>query len=310
VTAPTVSVVVPTRNRWRLLADALASVWAQEDVSVETVVVDDASDSPPPRSLEQEIRARGSLLVQGRRTGAACARNQGIAAARGEWVAFLDDDDLWAPAKLRLQLEACDEADAAFAYTGVVLVDQDASLLDVTETPGPEGLHERLLRANELNGSTTIVRTEVVRAVGGFDEHLALLADWDLWLRITDVATAAYVPAYLVAYRQHSANMVVAGGHLQAEFEYLSNKHREDGKRHGVAFDAVSFDRWLAWGARRAGDRRTAARIYARSAVRRRNVGNLLRAGAVLVREWSRPTPPDPGSVPGVDWLKRYRAER
>src|SRR5438105_2362909 len=97
-----VSVVVPTRNRPRLLACTLRSILAQVDVDLELIVVDDASS--PPAIVPTDRRVR--LIRHTTQLGVSAARNTGIAAACGRWLAFCDDDDLWAPRKLTEQLIA------------------------------------------------------------------------------------------------------------------------------------------------------------------------------------------------------------
>src|SRR2546427_7128355 len=101
-----VTVVIPTRNRSRLLPVAVASALGQEDVEVEVVVVDDASTDETPDLIADLADERVRVLRLSTRHGVARARNIGIAEARGGWLAFLDDDDIWGPRKLRWQLDA------------------------------------------------------------------------------------------------------------------------------------------------------------------------------------------------------------
>ena len=123
---PTVSVVIPTRNRADVLkAHALPSALAQRDVDVEVVVVDDGSDDDDDRrALEGLTDSRVRVVRHATREGQSRARNTGIEAALGEWIAFLDDDDLWSPDKLREQLDAAAADHAEFVYTGGVMVDE------------------------------------------------------------------------------------------------------------------------------------------------------------------------------------------
>src|SRR5262245_21923057 len=100
---PLVSVIVPTRDRPTLLARALASIDAQTFCAGEIIVVDDGSQNPPHEVIAGFPSVR--LIVLPRRGGAAAARNVGIRASRGEFVAFLDDDDAWLPSKLERQVE-------------------------------------------------------------------------------------------------------------------------------------------------------------------------------------------------------------
>src|SRR5437773_12542953 len=99
-----VSVVVPTRNRPRMLATCLRARLAQVDVDCEVIVVDDGSSPPVSARTDAHVK----LIRHATPQGASAARNSGIAASRGEWVAFCDDDDLWAPDKLSAQLDAAD----------------------------------------------------------------------------------------------------------------------------------------------------------------------------------------------------------
>src|SRR5215218_11160313 len=105
MTTATVSVVIPTRNRWHLLPRALGSALRQEALNVEVVVVDDGSD-PGASSIPQLDDERVKLIRHEKQKGVAAARNSGIRVASAKWVAFLDDDDLWAPHRLRLILDA------------------------------------------------------------------------------------------------------------------------------------------------------------------------------------------------------------
>src|SRR5262249_13690716 len=119
--APEISVVIPTHNRWSLLSTgALASALCQEDVRHEVIVVDDGSSDETPDRLSKIKRAGLQVLRHKRPLGVAVARNAGIASARGEWVAFLDDDDFWAPRKLRSQLDTAAATRASFVYSDVL----------------------------------------------------------------------------------------------------------------------------------------------------------------------------------------------
>ena len=104
MTAPQVSVAMPTRNRWPMLEQALRSALGQEAVELEVIVVDEASSDGTPERLDRIGDERVSFLRHDTPRGPAAARNAAIERARGEWIAFLDDDDLWAPGKLRTQL--------------------------------------------------------------------------------------------------------------------------------------------------------------------------------------------------------------
>src|SRR3954454_24545600 len=145
---PEVSVLIPTRNRCGRLMRTVASALAQEEVELEVVVVDDGSTDETAHRLESVSDPRLRVLRNDRGLGQARARNKAIEAADGEWVAFLDDDDLWAPQKTRVQLESARAAGASFVYGTALVVDDSFRLLEVHEAPEPADLLCALVRGN------------------------------------------------------------------------------------------------------------------------------------------------------------------
>lgn len=311
---PEVSVVVPTRDRWQLLPRTLASVLAQEGVQVEVLVVDDGSAAPPSAEEVTGGDARVSLLSHESSRGVARARNTGIRAARGDWIALLDDDDLWSPGKLREQLAAARAAGADWAYSAVVLVDGELRGLEALPAPAPDAVLDQLIAhptsAIPAGASNVCARTEVVRDLGAFDERLFHLADWDLWLRLAEVGSPAACPEQHVAYVRHRDSMLLKMPEpLLEEAEYLFEKHAALAAQRGTAFDALRFERWVASGHRRAGRRGKAARIYLRGAVRHRRPSNLLRAAGAIIGEriWRSASPYRyEQGVPTPEWLRGY----
>jgi glycosyltransferase involved in cell wall biosynthesis len=278
--------VIPTKDRWRVLStSALPSALGQERVEVEVVVVDDGSSDGTEAALAELREPRLRVVRHSSPRGVARARNAGVAAARGEWVAFLDDDDIWSPEKLRRQIDAAQARQAAFAYSAAAWVDEDKRFLNVFEPPDPEGLASRLLRWNELwaGSSNVVARTEVVRRLGGFDEQLFQLADWDLWIRLACEHRASAVDQVLIGYVVHSDSMLLTDRRdVFAEFRYLTEKHRDLSARLRTRPDAAKFWRWVAAGHLRAGRRLAAARTYAHGAVVTRDPQSFLRALASL----------------------------
>jgi glycosyltransferase involved in cell wall biosynthesis len=282
-----VSVVIPTRNRWRLLStSALPSAFAQEAVEHEVIVVDEGSEDATATELARLDDERLRVIRHDAPRGVAHARNAGVAAARGAWVAFLDDDDLWSPWKLRRQLDAAATADASFAYSAAAWLDERRRYRHTLAPPPADGLAARLLRWNELwaGGSNVVARTDLVRRLGGFDEQLFQLADWDLWIRLALEGRAAVVEEPLVGYLVQPESMLLTDRRdVFAEFRYLVAKHRETSERIGSRPDAAKFARWVAAGHLRAGRRRAAAATYARGAIATRSLGLLPRALVALL---------------------------
>ena len=322
-----VTVVIATRDRWRFLRRTLAAASAQTDVRFEIVVVDDASIDETPARLA-EVRDPAVRVVRNPRSlGPSSARNAGIAMAKGEWIAFLDDDDLWAPRKLRAQLDAARSTDALFVYAGAAVIDEDAVAVRVWPFPDPADLMPLLLRENVVPGgaSNPIAKTQLVRAVGGFDERLAYAADWDLWITLAAAAPVAGCPEVLIGYQRHSGNTVnsMRREEILDELRYLRDKHRPLARAWGVRFDPIAttwlWDEWRrqtllrAAAHLRAGRRIRAARDLAGSAWTYRSWRDLWAAAGALT--WTKPdatqgrraSERNQRSVPQPGWLELHR---
>ena len=183
-----VTVVTPTRDRAEiLLAHALPSALAQEDVSFELVVVDDGSTDDTASWLAELGDERVRVVRHEASRGTAAARNAGIAAARGDWVAFLDDDDLWAPTYLRRMLDAA--GDAGWVYCAGVVVDGAGDVVDTLVAADPTTVRTAIRHGNVVGGgSALLARTDLLRRLGGLDETLVYVEDWDLCIRLADAA--------------------------------------------------------------------------------------------------------------------------
>lgn len=285
-----VTVVIPTWNRWQLLSRAaLPGALAQQDVELEIVVVDDGSTDETPERLAELAARDGRLRVVTHRSrrGVAQARNAGIEAARGEWVAFLDDDDLWSPEKLRRQLVAARAANAELVYSGAIMLDAAWRAIAEEPPPSPVDLARTLLVRNLMPaGCSNVVATRsLLRRHGGFDEQLYQLADWDLWLRLALDARVACTAEALVGYVTHAENMVIeTRSDVMQELDYLEWKHAALSRAYGVRFDRLWVARWIAGSNRRAGRRLRASALYLRAGIEHRSRPDVLRAGAVLTR--------------------------
>lgn len=205
---PLVSVVIPNYNYARFLGQAIDSVLAQTYPSVEIVVVDDGSKDESAHVLRQyEGRVRPILQVN---QGVSAARNNGIAASRGEAIAFLDSDDVWDPRKIELQVRKLEDPAVGLVHSGIEYVDSNGRSLAV-DLAGAEG---KILRRHALfrvptvrSGSTALVRRSCLDKVGLFDVSLSTSADWDMWRRIGAVSEVRMIPLPLVKYRLHDGAM-------------------------------------------------------------------------------------------------------
>ncbi|WP_025321592.1 glycosyltransferase family 2 protein [Deferrisoma camini] len=184
---PRVSVVIPTRDRLGLVDEAVASVLAQTFPDLELVVVDDGSTDGTAEHLARRFPDPRLRVVVQENRGASAARNRGAAETSGEWLAFLDSDDLWRPEKLERQLAALDaHPEVPAAYTEEVWYRRG-------RWANPRKIHakhsgwifERCLPLCIISPSSVILRRGVFEELGGFDESLPACEDYDLWLRLT-----------------------------------------------------------------------------------------------------------------------------
>jgi glycosyltransferase involved in cell wall biosynthesis len=302
--ASEVSVVIPTRNRWELLSrHALKSALSQVDVEVEVIVVDDASDDGSDERLEAVADPRVRMIFREEQGGQAVALNEGIEAARGEWVAFLDDDDLWSPRKVRAQLDAAGPR-AQFVYGSMVAVDMSGNVLETVPTPPPAEVRQLLRRHNVLRcPSSVMARTEFVRKIGGLDESLNELTDWDYFIRLADAGRCAACEEIVVGYLVHAQNRRLRqDSDVETEFRYLAAKHAQR-----LPLERAGFARWVAMGHLRAGRKRAALSTYLRSAARDRDPGNAVRAGAAIFGEGAfRARRRLAADRPDVSWLDGF----
>ena len=239
-TPPAVSVVIPTRDRAGLLPRAVRSVLGQSFPDLELLVVDDAS-TDGTRSVSSALAAsdpRVRVVHLPRPVGGAEARNRGIALAKGELVAFLDDDDEYLPEKLELQVEVLRSAprEVGVCYAPCLYVDAGGAerVLPTTDLSGAPA-RRRLLERNCISTPTVLVRRSLLSAVQGFDARLPRFQDWDLWVRLAGATRFAFVPrpvarAYhsRVSISTSSAALVEAVRLLERKLETEMRLSREE----------------------------------------------------------------------------------
>ena len=257
---PVVTVVIPTRDRCRRLFLALRSVLSQRGVNIEIVVVDDGSRDDTYEMVRRLADPRVRLVRNESPKGESGARNRGLAEARGSWIAFLDDDDLWAPDKLSRQLQAVLQTGREWAYGGEVMIDSELRILCGAPPLTPERVIESLERHNSIpaGASNVIASSKLLSRVGSFDVGLRRTADWDMWLRFARIGPPAWVCSPLVAVCIHEGNMSRDMPVMFRELDVLA-------RRYGISVDRARHYRWAAWGALLAGHRWEALRYYARA---------------------------------------------
>jgi glycosyltransferase involved in cell wall biosynthesis len=208
--APTVSVVIPTRNRAHLVTRALRSVLNQSLADLEVIVVDDCSDDDTEACIRGLADRRIRYLRHAQKKGGGAARNAGIDVAKGAFIAFLDDDDEWLPEKLQRQVMALRrKPEVGMVYTGYHYVHSlNGSVLE-TVIPQKRGrLYRDLLQCNCVGTtSSPMVRGECLERVGGFDPELRSCQDWDLWVRISRLYDIDFVHEPLLRIYVHDTRI-------------------------------------------------------------------------------------------------------
>ena len=302
-----VSVVIPTRDRAQIVLETVRMTLEQREVELEVVVVDDGSSDGTAGVLEAIGDARVAVLRNAANRGVAHARNRGIERAAHPWIAFLDDDDRWSPDKLRVQLDLARAEGADFVYTaGVAVAASDRRVLWRSPAFTPAELRQGIRSRNLIfaGSSNVLARTELLRRLGGFDESLHHIADWDLWIRLTEAGRAAACPEPLVAYVVHETNMhQTVIDSAAREGRLLHAKHAQSSLPG--RFDPVVFRGWIAEGQVHSGRPGRAALTYAVTAVRHRSRPDARRAVGTTLRALGLRSAPEAGESdgPAPDWL-------
>ena len=209
---PQVSVIIPTYNCARYLPEAIDSVLAQTYRDCEIIVVDDGSTDDTPDVLARYGEA--ILVIRQPNQGRGAARNAGIVAASGDYIAFLDADDLWLPQKLERQMALFEaRPQIGWVYSDYRLLAESGP---DTQTffdraglrPPPEGcILPELLSGCITSTITVMARASCFQRVGLFDHSLTRAQDYDMWIRLATQFDAACVDEPLALYRQHSGQV-------------------------------------------------------------------------------------------------------
>jgi glycosyltransferase involved in cell wall biosynthesis len=214
--APLVSVIIPSFNSGKFIAETLKSVINQTYQYLEVIVVDDGSTDDTIIQIDP-YHDRILYIYQGNR-GLGGARNTGIKAASGELIAFLDADDLWFPNYIETMVEGLiNRPETAVLYCWWSFIDEQGETLPEKGLCTEKGnIYLSLVTSNRFPPMAALTRKYCVDEVGGFDENRLISEDWDFWLRIAQKGYIFdYLPNVLVKYRFHGSNMTlnVANSH-------------------------------------------------------------------------------------------------
>jgi glycosyltransferase involved in cell wall biosynthesis len=209
--SPLVSVVIPAYNAKRFIGETLESVLNQTYRNLEVLVVDDGSNDGQEQIIAEFVqRDKRVRHIYQENAGVSAARNKGFKASKGNFIAFLDADDVWLPVNVETKVKRLQRADVGLVHSDAIVIDEDSTdtamvlrgaegnildallLWDGTQIPGP---------------SSVLVARDILEAVGLFDEALSTSADMDLFIRIASHCRVARVDAVTWKYRMHANNM-------------------------------------------------------------------------------------------------------
>ena len=200
-----VSVVIPTYNRPSFLYSAIKSVLNQTFQDFEIIVVDDASTDNTRKVVAEFDEKRICYLRHRENRGGSTARNTGIKRSKGEFIAFLDDDDLWVRSKLEKQLDLFNKKpEIGAVYSGAWIINKSGEIIGY-DLPFLRGnILPDMLRKNHVGScSFVMVRKECFDRIGTFDETLPASQDWDMWVRLGEHYHFDFCHEPLVLYRVH-----------------------------------------------------------------------------------------------------------
>ncbi|MDD4527788.1 MAG: glycosyltransferase family A protein [Candidatus Margulisbacteria bacterium] len=201
MTDPRVSVIIPVFNRPMMLREAVDSVLAQKFNDFELILVDDGSQEKTKKILRQysESYPQKIKVFFCEHRGVSAARNAGIAKARGDFLAFLDSDDLWISSKLEKQLQFMDQKGAAVCQTQERWVRNGKNVNPMKKHTKRSGkIFFDCLPLCIVSPSAVMIKKDVFDKVGLFDEKLLACEDYDLWLRISLLYPIYTMPEKLI----------------------------------------------------------------------------------------------------------------
>jgi glycosyltransferase involved in cell wall biosynthesis len=239
-----VDVVIPAFNAARYIDQTLESIALQGSLVHSIIVVNDGSTDQTAQQVEAFAKKHPGLvikLISQANAGLANARNTGIKAVTAPFIALLDADDIWLKGKLERQLEAFNtslDPQLGVVYAGYELIDENSLLMTNGKgliKPQPRGdVRPKLLTGNFISGSgsNVLIKSEVFKEVGVFDENLRASEDWDMWLRISQKFHFDFVDSPLVQIRVHECNMQKDFSRMLASELAMLNKFERQGKHN------------------------------------------------------------------------------
>lgn len=198
-----ISIITPTFNRSQFIHYAIRSVITQTISNWELLIIDDGSTDNTKNIIEPYLTDPRIKYFFQENQGQAAARNNGLRHSRGEFVCFLDSDNLWYPEKLKVQHEAMkSRPDIDVVYGDGDTINESGVVISTANMKRYSGrITEKLLKDNFVSFNTAMVRAASIKGIGGFDESVRFGDDYDLWLRLSAKSQFLYIPRVFSQYR-------------------------------------------------------------------------------------------------------------
>jgi glycosyltransferase involved in cell wall biosynthesis len=208
---PLVSVIIPAFNCAKYLADAVESVFAQTYSAIECIVIDDGSTDHTNELIQGLFKLHPGLKTARKTNGGpSSARNMGLRESSGDFISFLDDDDVFLPDKIERQvafLEA--HPDVGLVYSDSLIATETLQPVEMYTAEMPRDLEpiDALCYRNWFSLTVALIRRTITDRVGDLDEGIAGADDWDYWIRCAKVARISYLAGAVSLYRKHTGQM-------------------------------------------------------------------------------------------------------
>ena len=207
---PLISVIIPVYNGEKYISETLESVIAQTEKNWEIIAINDGSTDKSQTILENYLKKIPGRLqvISVENGGVSRARNIGVSAARGIYIAFLDQDDLWAPEKLQCQINMFfTNKSLGIAFTNESIIDQQGSIIREKalkfDKKNRGNIFDHLIFDNFIPISSVILEKKLFMAIGGFDPQFSLAEDYDFLLKVTQKVPVDFIDEPLLLYREH-----------------------------------------------------------------------------------------------------------
>lgn len=224
-----ISVIIPTYNRVNYLRISVNSVIQQTYKNIEIIIVDDCSTDNTENIINRVQDKRIRYLRNKENIGAGASRNRGIKEAKGEFIAFLDDDDEWLPKKLEKQMLLFNllPDDYGLVYCGHIIYDMNGDLIGRKKSQYRGNVLREILNGCILGGSTPLIRKTVFSKVGYNNSNLKSSIDWEMWIRIAENYKFDFVDEYLVKYIIHEDQISTKRKNRIEDLELIYKSHKK-----------------------------------------------------------------------------------